>query len=80
MKTKNSRACDYRTGQSPDTEKGMFTLNSNRPVSGAGSGIVPRPDRVRRGEKGDTGEVFVEQGQRLPRVVGGYPCGVEWGG
>lgn len=48
-------------GQGPDwaacrqTEKGTFTLNSNRPVSGAGSGIVAGPDRVRRGEEGETG-------------------------
>lgn len=46
-----------------DTEKGTFTLNSNRPVSGAGSGIVAGSDRVRRGQVGETGG---EQGQRPP--------------
>lgn len=49
-----------------ETEKGTFTLNSNRPVSGAGSGIVARPDRVRRGQEGETGEAGGVQGQRLP--------------
>lgn len=37
-----------------DAEKGTFTLNSTRLVSGAGSGIVAGSDRVRRGRHGAT--------------------------
>lgn len=62
-----------RTGQPADgPEKGTFTLNSNRPVSGAGSGIVAGPDRVRRGQEGTRGGDREEggggggQGHRLP--------------
>lgn len=32
-----------------EAERKSFTLNSARPVSGAGAGIVAGPDRVRRG-------------------------------
>lgn len=55
-----------RTGQPADRGKGTFTLNSNQPVSGAGSGIVARPDRVRGVDKRQEGEVGGLQGQRLP--------------
>lgn len=59
-------------------EKGAFTLNSDRPVSGAGSCIVARPDRVRRGERGEGQGVH---GQRLPLGSwGSTPVGVELGG
>lgn len=61
---KKSGACDYwpGAGQGPgrgqagqtDAEKGTFTLNSTRLVSGAGSGIVAGSDRVRRGRHGAT--------------------------
>lgn len=65
-----------------DIEKEAFTLNSNRPVSGAGSGIVAGSDRVRRGQEGETGGGGVEQGQRLPlRSWGATPVGGQgmWG-
>lgn len=55
-----------RPGQPADRGKGTFTLNSNQPVSGAGSGIVARPDRVRGVDKRQKGEVGGLQGQRLP--------------
>lgn len=48
-----------------DDQKETFTLNSNRPVSGAGSGIVAGPDRVRRGLEGETGGGW-EQGPSRP--------------
>lgn len=34
-----------------EAERKSFTLNSAQPVSGAGSGIVAGPDRVRRGRR-----------------------------
>lgn len=49
-----------------DTERKSFTLNSTQPVSGAGSGIVAGPDRVRRGDEGEMGEGGVVHGQKMP--------------
>lgn len=55
IRQRPGRAGPGRAGQGRaacrQTQKGTFTLNSNRPVSGAGSGIVAGPDRVRRGHK-----------------------------
>lgn len=55
-----------------DAERKSFTLNSTQPVSGAGSGIVARPDRVRRGDEGETGGAWTED---APEVKGCYPRG-----
>lgn len=56
----------------PDVERKRFTLNSTQPVSGAGSGIVAGPDRVRRGEEGETGGAWT---QAAPEVKGCYRRG-----
>lgn len=49
-------------------------MNSNRPVFGAGSGIVAGSDRVRRGEEGETGEGgWGARTEAGPGVVGCYP-------
>lgn len=74
---KKSGACDYwtRAGQGPRrpgqtaAEKRIFTLNSTRLVSGAGSGIVAGPDRVRRGQEGET------EGGGFGAGTGGCPRG-----
>lgn len=58
-----------------DDEKETFTLNSNRPVSGAGSGIVAGPDRVRRGPGGRRGGGLGAGTEPAPGVVGRYPRG-----
>lgn len=63
-----------------DAERKSFTLNSTQPVSGAGSGIVARPDRVRRGDEGETGG----HGQRMPlrsrgATLVGVGRGSSWG-
>lgn len=56
-----------------DAERKSFTLNSTQPVSGAGSGIVAGPDRVRRLERGERGgSAWTED---APEVKGCYPCG-----
>lgn len=79
---KHSGACDYGPGAGQgslqtDTQKGALTLNSNRPVFGAGSGIVAGSDRVRRGEEGETGEggwrARKEAGPGVGRAL--PPCG-----
>lgn len=60
-----------------DAERKSFTLNSTQPVSGAGSGIVAGPDRVRRLQRGERGGVH---GQRMPlRSRGATLVGVGWG-
>lgn len=62
-----------------DDQKETFTLNSNRPVSGAGSGIVAGPDRVRRGLEGETGGGWGAGTQPAPGVVGGQRLRGQWG-
>lgn len=54
-------------------------MNSNRPVSGAGSGIVAGPDRVRRGQEGETGGGWGAGTQPAPGVVGGQRLRGQWG-
>lgn len=64
-----------------DAEKGTFTLNSTCPVSGAGSGIVAGPDRVRRGQERETrGGGWGAGTQAGPGVVGATLMGGQRGG
>lgn len=81
---KKSGACDYwmravwgphRAAPRRPRERDI-TLNSNRPVSGADSGIVDRPDRVRRGNGGRrVGNRARLLSGSLPPVGGGRKCG-----
>lgn len=94
-KTKTQWCMWLLTGaeQGPDraacrqTQKGTFTLNSTRPVSEAGSGIVAGPDRVTRGEERAEGGGGRDRGcpwgrGELPPSDGGRKCAgsvCEWG-
>lgn len=65
-----------RIGRPQTDREGDITLNSTRPVCGAGSGIVTGPDRVRRGEEGETeGGGWGAGTEAAPEVMGHYPCG-----